>query len=251
MFPRISWTVYSRWERCPEQYRLYRKRKREIPDARRFVVGSAVHLAAQMFIQHKLDHSKAVWFASQDVLRRASEARQQGDYSIDVEYEQELSSKAAGIADHVISTIRMMRDAPGGSPSVLASEVRVTQYFKGWSMEGIVDIVEKFGDGSLRVWDIKTSEKVDKSQLIFYDILLRAVGIRPDVVGWMGPDGRLHSIESTPDIRANMRQQIMKMVTQVSREEFEPTGFPKACGICPSTAWCETYQNNQSGLEIV
>ena len=199
-----------------------------------------MHNAIKQYIQDHTNDPKA--YAEADVHRLVAEAHTRGDYTVSEAQIETFAQQARDICGQVLGGIQQRQDRA----SVFASEVHMNRYFKGWCLEGHIDLLERAPNNCLYLWDIKTGQRPpDVDQLVFYDVLARSVDVIVDTVGWLDRFGVFYEIPSDGSRRAKMRRRIRKVVEHVTDDRFAYTGFPEACTRCSCASSCPKLDENR------
>ena len=243
MFPRISWSSLRRFEECPQKYYLARKGKEADIPIKIVGVGLATHSAVQSWVQGHTD--RPCEYAEQDLWRRVDEATERGDFSVSEDQIEGLAAKASEYTRSITDIISTKMDRA----STFAAEVHMNRYYQGWSLEGRIDLLERTPQNQLFLWDIKTGQTEryapDSDQLIFYDVLARAVNVTLDCVGWIDRFGAFYPIDSDGSRRAKMRRRIKRAVEHIGAGHFPYMGFPERCVKCRCNSSCPALEPNR------
>lgn len=128
----------------------------------------------------------------------------------------------------------------------LRSEVGLIHIGKGFSMEGILDlVVERTTEDwrqEIEIYDLKSGQW-HHDQLVFYDLLWTLVmGRRPVKMGVIEPLSKGLVVTPVDESHlVDMKQRITVMARAVAAGEFTTDGYPNACGWCNSKPWCPEW----------
>lgn len=242
---RLSWSSMTAWEACNMRNLLARQRKRKPIPAKVVMVGNVIHYAAEQIMLGAVPEDQIVEQALLDFDRRVVEAIDLGLGA------HEIAEKRLLVEEGTWRLINLLdEEFASVSPDALQSEMHLMKFYKGWALEGYMDIVQMESRTlPVGVYDVKTGSSHDQGQLQFYSVLSEAYfGVRPKRFGWIEPLGRgIVPVTVTDEEHEAMQQRIMRAVVGIKNGEFGTTGFPKACGWCSSKDFCPMFDKAKSG----
>lgn len=234
IFPRVSYTALSRFEKCSTAQRLYVERKRKDAKKEHVMVGNALHYGMQATIDTGGmlgAQQAALW----EMERRVREERPQWDP--DQLAEQIDRVRQGGLRiEELLESFRFKE---------CRTEVKLLRVFKGWAIEAHFDLVAGQYE---EIWDLKSGQW-HHDQLVFYDVATQLVlDLTPARVGIIEPLGRgLISFQVTDEHRQDMRRRIQTFVQRVAAGDWQFEGYSAACGWCSSKPWCPKWDQARSG----
>lgn len=253
MYPRVSWSVLQKFERCGMSLKLWRDRKRAPLDPRWVTVGNSAHFAMSFAITFGGDFSPEALegWALGDFHRRVAELRPR--WTQDEFMEQR--AKVVTAARNTATVLQQLADSPGGDGHwkfpVWHTEAEVRKFYRGgWAIDGVIDLAifdEAYGEG-WSIYDLKTGSW-EWDQLCFYDVLIEEVtGSPAKRLAVIEPLGRgLVTQPFHAEEREAMRQRIAACARAMKAEQWDFNGYPDRCSWCQSKAWCPKWENARAG----
>lgn len=237
-YPRVSYSALEKFEACSTRLRLHIERKRQDLDPGVVVVGNALHYGLAAHV----DSSGLVSIMDATMWEFERRLRENGPRWGREKVTEEVERARLGAQNLAACLEGYELD-----PLLARSEVRLFRHYRGWSIDGYLDLLYR-ADGRLEVWDLK-SGSWHRDQLVFYDVLCEEVlGVRPDVVGIIEPLGRgFVEVPVTDEYRVDMRSRIKRLVERVRMDDWQFEAFPSGCGWCLSKPWCPKWEAAREG----
>lgn len=240
MYARVSYSALERFEVCSTRQLLHAERKRSELSPKYVLVGNALHygLAANIDTEGRLRVTETALWEFERRLREENHRWSREDA-------REAYEKVKAAAHNLEVMIDKRWDRMATRSTSIRSEVRLFKAFRGWSIEGYLDVM--VGVGS-EIWDLKTGQW-SQDQLVFYDVLSESVlGVRPREVGVIEPLGRgFITLPVSDEHRVDMRNRIRTFVQRVTAGDWAYEGYSQSCSWCRSKPWCPKWEAARSG----
>ncbi len=242
MYPRISWSTLKKYEECPMKYRLHREQKRKPFKVAWMLRGNVLHYTLEQMVTMGLAPGGYKEAALRDHERMVQEARGLGWGPGEV-----LESEAKVVVG-VEKLMHLFAEVRQTYPNLL-SEMRLMRFYKGWTLEGVLDLYSPATEshGSL-IADLK-SGTWESGQMVFYAMLHEAYFKRPvDKLLVIEPLGRgLVWVPIVEQEIQEMKDRVMQAVVGIDTNQFPTTGFPDKCSYCLSAPWCPATIRSREG----
>lgn len=235
MYARVSYTALERFERCSEAHLLNVQKLRSPMLPEYVLVGNAMHYGMAVHVD-SMGRVRAGQASLWEFERRLREEKPHWD-RVKIEEMIERVRSGGRVLEEILDGVALEH---------VRSEVRLFKHYKGWSIDGYLDLMVGTG---FEVWDLKTG-RWHHDQLVFYDVLVTEVlGRVPDTLGVIAPfapESRV--VEPVADEeRQDMRARILEFVRRVTADDWDFEGYSSECSRCRSKAFCPKWEQARSG----
>ncbi len=266
---KFSFTQIKAFETCPLQYKFAHLLKIPVRSRATFSFGKSIHQTLHKFFIAYKDRAaaqQASLFSSpketivnnqplsfargresriMDLMRVEELFKAYEDSFIDDWYDSQ--EQKAAYYNNGKRVLKSFYEATSGSaPEILSLEAAFNFKIGQTTFKGVIDRVDKLPDGTLELIDYKTGvskdlEKVDKDQLLIYQLASREFWCEPvsKLTYWYVEDGKKVSFLGAPEELEALGAKLEKTIGELRASTYPATPSEFKCKFCDFKDICE------------